>query len=97
MIMKINRSEWDILYDLLYFLGLNRDVGPTRLANATGLWGSEKKKYLLSLRDKGYMTIDTEDYGARTLYSCNATAKGVELRDKIMRIYELFGGKRPIW
>ena len=95
--MNINRSKWDILYAILEFLGLHKDVAQSRLANTIGLARQEKKKYFELLQDKGYMTVDNEDHGTRTVSRCNVTAKGLELRDKIKNIYNMFGGERPKW
>jgi len=97
MVMNINRSKWDILYTLLEFLELHKDVAQSRLANTIGLARQEKKKYFGLLQDKGYMTVDTEDHDTRTFAKCNITAKGLELRDNIKRVYDMFGGERPIW
>ena len=94
---NISRSRWDFLYEILDFLRSNKDVVRTRIERHIVLTSQDAKKHFDLLQDEGYMTIHKEDYGARKLYVCNATEKGLVLRDKIGHVYDLFGGKRPKW
>lgn len=95
--MKANRAKWDILYEILDFVLLNKNVARTSVEGHISAAQRHAKTYFQPLLDRGYMTISTEKHGKQTFHYCNATAAGLELRDKIMRIYELFGGERPIW
>lgn len=95
--MNTNRSKWDILYELLDFVLLNKNVARTSVAWHISVTQEYTKKYFQPLLDRGYMTISTEKHGKQTFHYCNATSKGLELRDKIKDVYNLFGGKRPTW
>ena len=93
----MTRSRWDFLYEILAFLGIHKEVVRTRIERHIVMTSSNMKKYFGMLLNGGYMTMNEEDYGKRKMYVCSPTPKGLELRDKIKEIYDLFGGKRPKW
>lgn len=97
MYEKQNCSRWDFIYEILSFLGQHTDVVRSKIGQHIGLTSPYAKKHLTLLQDLGCMTMANGHRGSQTTYVYNVTDKGLELRDKIKRVYDMFGGERPKW
>lgn len=95
--IRSSRSKWDLLFNVVDFLSREDSSPRTKVENNMGLTSHDAAKHLALLEKTGCIEISKKQQGERHISLCRITQKGILLKEYIIEIYRLFGGKRPQW
>ena len=95
--MDINRTKWDIIYDVLSAIAEKDGIARTQMGYKANLTHKEAIKYLGLMESHSFVKTEKDCSSAQTITRCTITSAGLAMYDKIQAVYGCFSGVRPIW